>query len=85
MRQLFVFFYNFIFIFKPTDPCDKHCDESKGCWGPSSTQCVECRDYSDNTDENGSYTEAWITDDNGDIWPGYNVTTCVQECNASKG
>jgi hypothetical protein len=64
-----------------SDPCHSSCDDSKGCWGPNPTQCIKCLHYSDSTNEDGLYTKAWITD----TLPGYNVTTCVKQCDTSKG
>ena len=56
-----------------------------GCWGLTDEQCVQCKDYSDSTDSNGLYTKEWIKHDNGDVYPGYNITKCVKKCDVEKG
>nr|CAB3241376.1 EGFR1 epidermal growth factor receptor precursor [Phallusia mammillata] len=64
--------------------CHKTCVD--GCWGPAATQCRKCLDYTDKTDASGQFTPKFVPDpQTGHDMPGYNVTTCVKECNISKG
>nr|XP_018671332.1 epidermal growth factor receptor isoform X4 [Ciona intestinalis] len=67
-------------------PCHTMCDQSQGCWGRDATNCVRCQYYTDYTDVNGQLTPAWVTDQTtGLAVPGYNTTTCVEQCNQEKG
>lgn len=68
-----------------TAPCSSNCDSSYGCWGSLSEQCGRCRNYTDLTNANGKVVPEWIVDDNGNTYPGNNVSTCVEECDFSKG
>lgn len=65
-------------------PCNRNCNSSLGCWGTKPEQCFKCQNYTDLTDADGKLTPEWITV-GGKIYPGENVSTCVEMCDFSKG
>ena len=66
-------------------PCNTNCNVTMGCWGEGSDQCVQCEYFTDLTNAQGNYAPEFVADANGNIYPGNNITTCVRQCDASKG